>query len=164
MELKDKKILVVGLARTGVSVARFLAGQGAQVTVTDMQDHEALAPYLEKLADLPIDYQLGMHDKHTFLMADLIVVSPGVPMDIKPLMLARAQRRTIISEIELAAAHISRTDGRHYRHQRQDHDHDPYRRDLPGLRLCHLRRRKHRQPPDRSRYLGRARWSGSWWS
>ena len=43
MELKDKKILVVGLARTGVAVARFLAEQGAQVTVTDMKD-EALSP------------------------------------------------------------------------------------------------------------------------
>jgi UDP-N-acetylmuramoylalanine--D-glutamate ligase len=107
MELKDKKVLVVGLARTGVSVARFLAERGARVTVTDMKDHGELAPYLSKLADLTIDYQLGQHDKHSFLMAELIVVSPSVPMDIKPLMLARAQKRPVISEIELAASYIA---------------------------------------------------------
>ncbi len=107
MELKNKKILVVGLARTGVAVARFLAERGAQVIVTDMKDHDALAPCLAKLEGLPIGYQLGGHDKHTFLMADLIVVSPGVPMDIKPLQLARAQKRRVISEIELASSSIS---------------------------------------------------------
>lgn len=107
MELRNKKIVVVGLARTGVAVARFLAERGAQVIVTDMKDHDALSPWLAKLAGLPIEYQLGGHDRHSFLMADLIVVSPGVPMDIKPLQLARAQKRRVISEIELAAAFIS---------------------------------------------------------
>ena len=107
MEFNNKKILVVGLARTGVAVARFLAEQGAQVTVTDMKDDAELAPWMAKLDDLSINYQLGQHDKHTFLMADMIVVSPGVPMDIKPLQLARAQKRTVISEIELAAAFIT---------------------------------------------------------
>jgi UDP-N-acetylmuramoylalanine--D-glutamate ligase len=106
MDLKNKKIVVVGLALTGVAVARYLAERGARVTVTDMKDHDALASFLDELKGLPIDYQLGGHDKHTFLMADLIVVSPGVPMDIKPLQLARAQRRRVISEIELAAAEI----------------------------------------------------------
>ncbi|HEX9079931.1 MAG TPA: UDP-N-acetylmuramoyl-L-alanine--D-glutamate ligase [Desulfuromonadaceae bacterium] len=107
MELKNKKILVVGLARTGVAVARFLAERGAQVTVTEMREHDALAPELARLEGLPISYQLGGHDKHTFLMADLIVVSPGVPMDIKPLMLARAQKREVVSEIELASWFIT---------------------------------------------------------
>lgn len=107
MELLNKKILVVGLARTGVAVARFLAAQGARVTVTDMKDEAALAPLLEQLADLDIDYELGRHERHSFLMADLIVVSPGVPMDIKPLLLAKAQRRPVISEIELAARFLA---------------------------------------------------------
>jgi UDP-N-acetylmuramoylalanine--D-glutamate ligase len=102
MELKDKKILIVGLARTGVSVARFLVEQGASVTVTDMKDKAALAQYLEKLADLEIGYELGYHADASFLGADLIVVSPGVPMDIPPLKLARNGGRPVISEIELA--------------------------------------------------------------
>lgn len=107
MDLKNKKILVVGLARTGVAVARFLVERGAVVTVTDMKDEGALAPYQEQLADLEINFELGRHDKHTFLMADLIVVSPGVPMDIKPLVLAKAHRRDVISEIELASNFIN---------------------------------------------------------
>jgi UDP-N-acetylmuramoylalanine--D-glutamate ligase len=107
MKLKNRKILVVGLARTGVAVVKFLASQGAEVTVTDMKDEAGLAPFLGELADLDVNYELGRHVIHTFLMADLIVVSPGVPMDIKPLVLARAQRREVISEIELAARFIT---------------------------------------------------------
>src|SRR5689334_6940111 len=103
MELKDKKILVVGLARTGVAVVRFLAARGALVTVTDMRDEEKLADALAELEDLEINLELGRHVPHSFLMADLIVVSPGVPMDIKPLEMARAQRRRVVSEVELAS-------------------------------------------------------------
>jgi UDP-N-acetylmuramoylalanine--D-glutamate ligase len=103
MELTNKKILVVGLARTGVAVCRFLAQQGAQVIVTDMREEADLTGTLEELSDLEIDYELGRHVPHTFLMADLIVVSPGVPMDIKPLVMARAQKRRVVSEVELAS-------------------------------------------------------------
>lgn len=106
MELRGKNILVVGLARTGVAVARFLAEQGARVTVTDMKDEAALAPWRDKLAGLSVAYELGRHDAGTFLAADLIVVSPGVPMDIAPLKAARAGGRPVISEIELAASQI----------------------------------------------------------
>jgi UDP-N-acetylmuramoylalanine--D-glutamate ligase len=107
MELRDKRILVVGLARTGVAVARFLAERGARVTVTDMKDATALAPYLEELAGLPVSYELGGHEGQSFLLAELIVVSPGVPPEIEPLLLARAQRRPVISEIELASRFIA---------------------------------------------------------
>ena len=82
---------------------RFLAERGAAVTVTDMKGEAELGPYLKMLAGLDINYELGRHDRHTFLMADLIVVSPGVPMEIAPLLLARAQRHEVISEIELAS-------------------------------------------------------------
>lgn len=107
MDLTGKKIVVVGLARTGASVARFLAERGAQVVVTDMKDETALAEPLQQLAGVEVDYELGRHVSHTFLMADLIVVSPGVPMDIKPLVMARAQGRPVISEIELASRFIT---------------------------------------------------------
>lgn len=103
MELKDKKILIVGLARTGVAVARFLAQAGAQVTVTDMRGEEELAESLAELSDLEIGFDLGRHVPYSFMMADLIVVSPGVPMDIKPLVMARAQKRRVVSEVELAS-------------------------------------------------------------
>jgi UDP-N-acetylmuramoylalanine--D-glutamate ligase len=106
MELKNKKIVVVGLARTGVAVARFLVQQGALVTVTDMKDQASLAPYLAKLEGLALNLELGRHEEYSFLTADLIVVSPGVPMEIAPIQLARARKRRVISEIELASCFI----------------------------------------------------------
>jgi UDP-N-acetylmuramoylalanine--D-glutamate ligase len=102
MELKNKNIVVVGLARTGAAVARFLCECGARVTVSDSKGQEALAPFLSTLAALEINFELGGHGNETFLAADLIVVSPGVPMDIAPLAFARNQGIPVISEIELA--------------------------------------------------------------
>jgi UDP-N-acetylmuramoylalanine--D-glutamate ligase len=107
MELQNKKVLIVGLAKTGVAVARFLASCGAEVTITDMKDELELTPFIDKLADLDITFDLGRHIPYTFLMADLIVVSPGVPMDIAPLVQARHQGRKVISEIELASCFIT---------------------------------------------------------
>jgi UDP-N-acetylmuramoylalanine--D-glutamate ligase len=103
MDLTNKKIVVVGLARTGVAVARFLAQAGAVVTITDMREEEALAESVAQLSDLAINFEFGRHVPQTFMMADLIVVSPGVPMDIKPLVMARAQKRRVVSEVELAS-------------------------------------------------------------
>ncbi|GFE57533.1 UDP-N-acetylmuramoyl-L-alanine--D-glutamate ligase [Geobacter sp. AOG1] len=107
MDLRGKNILVVGLARTGVAVVRFLVRQGARVTVTDMKGEAELSSWLEKLAGLPVVLELGKHDEESFRTADLIVVSPGVPMDIKPLLLARDAGRAIVSEVELASRFIT---------------------------------------------------------
>jgi UDP-N-acetylmuramoylalanine--D-glutamate ligase len=106
MDLKDKKILVVGLARTGAAVARFLAERGARVTVSDSKGREALADFLNALSGLEIAYELGGHGDETFRAADLIVVSPGVPMNIAPLTQARNSGVPVISEIELAYRYI----------------------------------------------------------
>ncbi|MDD3293798.1 MAG: UDP-N-acetylmuramoyl-L-alanine--D-glutamate ligase [Geobacteraceae bacterium] len=102
MELKDRKILVVGLARTGASVARFLSERGARVTVTDRREREAVASFIESLQERDVAFELGRHGDETFLSADLIVVSPGVPMDIAPIKLAVSRGIPVISEIELA--------------------------------------------------------------
>ncbi|MBI2354396.1 MAG: UDP-N-acetylmuramoyl-L-alanine--D-glutamate ligase [Deltaproteobacteria bacterium] len=106
MDLRDKNILVVGLARTGVAVARFLASRGARVTVTDMKGEAELATHVQALNNLGIIWELGRHDKATFLDADLIVVSPGVPMDHPLLLKAKAAGVEIVSEIELAGRFI----------------------------------------------------------
>ncbi len=106
MELKNKKVLVVGLAKTGVACARFLASKGARVTVTDMRSESALTVQLAELAAYDITSQLERHDEATFLTSDLIVVSPGVPMDLPQLVAAHRTGREIISEIELAARFI----------------------------------------------------------
>jgi UDP-N-acetylmuramoylalanine--D-glutamate ligase len=97
----------MGLARTGVACCRFLAKQGASVTATDMRDEVALAGVLAELGGLGIRFVLGRHDEADFLSADLVVVSPGVPMDHPLLLLAKAAGREIVSEIELAGRFIS---------------------------------------------------------
>ena len=106
MDLKSKNILVVGLAKTGVACARLLASKGARVTVTDMRSETALAGPLAELAEYSIVRELERHDEATFLSSDLIVVSPGVPMDMPQLVAAKLAGVEIISEIELAARFI----------------------------------------------------------
>ena len=107
MELTDKHILVVGLAKTGVACARFLAQRGARVTVTDMRDEIVLAASMDELEGLGIRWSLGRHDEADFLGSDLIVVSPGVPMDHPLLVKAAAAGVEIVSEIELASRLIT---------------------------------------------------------
>lgn len=106
MELKNKNILVVGLAKTGVACARFLASKGARVTVTDMRAEAQLTAQLAELAGFEIRRELERHDQATFLSSDLIVVSPGVAMDLPQLVTAQQAGIEIISEIELAARFI----------------------------------------------------------
>ena len=106
MELRNKQVLVVGLAKTGAACARFLASKGALVTVSDMRSKEALADPMAELAAFPITWELERHDESTFLASDLIVVSPGVPMDLPQLVAAHKAGREIVSEIELASRFI----------------------------------------------------------
>lgn len=106
MELLNRKTLVVGLAKTGVACARFLAAKGARVTVTDMRDESELAVALAELAECDITRELEHHNEATFLASDLIVVSPGVPMDLPQLLAAQRSGIDIISEIELASRFI----------------------------------------------------------
>lgn len=102
MHVKDKKVLVVGLAKTGVACARFLALKGSSVTVTDMRDEAELSSQFAELSGCEIRKVLGRHDETDFTASDLIVVSPGVPQDHPLLVKAQAAGVEIISEIELA--------------------------------------------------------------
>ncbi len=100
MKLKDKRVLVVGLAQTGVAVAKFCAGRGAHVTVTDSGSAEKLAARVRAL-DGVAALELGGHNLESFTGADLIVMSPGVP-ELAETRAARAAGVEVIAEIELA--------------------------------------------------------------
>jgi len=106
MQIKNKNILVVGLAKTGVACARFLVSKGARVTVTDMRGEADLTAQLAELAEFDIVRELERHDAATFIASDLIVVSPGVPMELPQLVAAQQAGVEIISEIELAGRFI----------------------------------------------------------
>ena len=100
--LKNKKVLVVGLARSGVSAVRLLKREAAQVTITDSADMDKLADTLSMLDDKDIRLELGGHNINTFLNSDLIVISPGVPYRSEHLLKAKDKGIPVISEIELA--------------------------------------------------------------
>jgi len=102
VELKNKRVLVVGLARTGVATALFCAARGAAVTATDARSEAEIGDAVAKARDAGVKLELGAHNENTFLEQDLIIPSPGVPSDAPLLQAARAKGITIWSEIELA--------------------------------------------------------------
>jgi UDP-N-acetylmuramoylalanine--D-glutamate ligase len=101
---KGKRVLVVGFGLSGVAVARYMAKQGAKVTVTDTKQKSELSDSCNACADLKIEYELGRHNNKTFHAAELIVVSPGVSPNLKPLEEARGLGVSITCEIDLAAS------------------------------------------------------------
>jgi UDP-N-acetylmuramoylalanine--D-glutamate ligase len=107
LELNNKRVLVVGLGRSGVASALFLRAHGAKVTVSDSKPEDQLRNEIPALLDHGIAVETGRHGERTFQNQDLIVVSPGVPVDAQPLTQARALGETVIGEIELASAFLS---------------------------------------------------------
>jgi len=103
MELKDKRVLVVGLGKSGVASALFLKAHGARVTVSDTKSGDELRNEIPVLLDHGITVETGGHGERTFRGQDLIVVSPGVPVDAPLLQQARSLGEMVIGEIELAA-------------------------------------------------------------
>jgi UDP-N-acetylmuramoylalanine--D-glutamate ligase len=102
IELKNKRVLVVGLARTGVAAAVFCAARGATVTATESRTEKEIGEEAVKLRAAGVRLELGGHQAKTFLEQDLIIPSPGVPADEPLLQAARAKSIAIWSEIELA--------------------------------------------------------------
>ncbi|MGB6975520.1 MAG: UDP-N-acetylmuramoyl-L-alanine--D-glutamate ligase [Terracidiphilus sp.] len=103
MELKGKKVLVVGLGKSGLAAALFLRRRGAQVTVSDVRSAEALAKDIPALLEAGIMVESGGHGLLTFRRQDLIVVSPGVPLDTPELAQVKSFGLPVIGELELAA-------------------------------------------------------------
>ena len=103
MELNGKRVLVVGLGKSGVASALFMQARGARVTVSDTKSGDELRNEIPVLLDHGITVETGGHGDRTFRGQDLIVVSPGVPVDAPPLVQARTLGESVIGEIELAA-------------------------------------------------------------
>jgi UDP-N-acetylmuramoylalanine--D-glutamate ligase len=103
MDLKGKKVLVVGLGKSGLAAALFLRRRGAHVTVSDVRSAEALAKDIPALLDEGIMVETGGHGLLTFRRQDLIVVSPGVPLNTPELAQVKSFGLPVIGELELAA-------------------------------------------------------------
>ncbi len=107
LNLTGKRVLVIGLARSGQAVARFLAGQGAMVTATDIKEEPALGEEaLRELRALSVTLVTGGYPEAQEGQYDLAVVSPGVPLTIPPLRAVEGLGVPVWSEMELAARFI----------------------------------------------------------
>ena len=103
MELRGKRVLVVGLGRSGLAAALFLRRRAAQVTVSDVRSAEALGKEIPMLLEEGIAVEAGGHGLLTFRRQDLLVVSPGVPLDTPEIRQVRAFGQTVLGEVELAS-------------------------------------------------------------
>ncbi|MDO8281911.1 MAG: UDP-N-acetylmuramoyl-L-alanine--D-glutamate ligase [Thermodesulfovibrionia bacterium] len=99
--LKNKNVLVVGLARSGTGAANLLSFFGANVTVTDTRPQSSLEGEMKRLSQ-SVKAITGGNPEEAFTSADLIVVSPGVPMKISPIVNAMKIGIPVIGELELA--------------------------------------------------------------
>src|ERR1700694_4091394 len=102
LPLAGRRVLVVGLARSGVAAARLARARGARVTATDRRAASELGPAVRELGG-EVELALGGHDREHFTRADLVVVSPGVPLALPEIAEARRQGVPVRGEVELAA-------------------------------------------------------------
>ena len=107
-DVRGQRVLVVGLAKSGVSAAKLLHARGARVTVTDRRAATELHSQIEALGAGP-QLALGGHDESDFTSADLVVVSPGVPLALPEIAAARRQGVPVLGEVELAWRFLSGT-------------------------------------------------------
>ncbi len=102
-KLEGTRVVVVGAARSGVALTRFLLSRQASVVLTDARPADAFGPEVAALGREGATLDLGGHDEASFLRADLIAVSPGVPLGIAPLAAARRRGVRVVAEVEVAS-------------------------------------------------------------
>ena len=102
MDLHGSKALIIGLGKTGIATARFLAKSGSRVLITDEKQASELENAINALGDLTVELELGKQAPHILSAVDFIVPSPGVPPFHNLLTEAQTKEIPIVSEIELA--------------------------------------------------------------
>jgi UDP-N-acetylmuramoylalanine--D-glutamate ligase len=101
-QLGGRKVLVVGLARSGIAAAEYALAAGARVAVTDAKTAEQLGPAAASLAERGVRLELGTRGDQAFEDAELVVVSPGVPSNLPGIVRARQRGVPVWGEVELA--------------------------------------------------------------
>ncbi|MBS3969883.1 MAG: UDP-N-acetylmuramoyl-L-alanine--D-glutamate ligase [Clostridia bacterium] len=103
MDIANKKVLIIGMARSGLAAASILAKQGVLVSIYDQKSRENLLEELKTLSGLNIDFYLGGHEPEISRDSfDLVVTSPGVPLSASPIVKAYEHGLPVWSELELA--------------------------------------------------------------
>jgi UDP-N-acetylmuramoylalanine--D-glutamate ligase len=101
--LAGSRVVVVGASKSGISMTRFLMARQASVVLTDVRPLEALGAEVIALGRDGARLELGGHDAKSFASADLVAVSPGVPLTIGPIAEARRHGVRVVAEVELAS-------------------------------------------------------------
>ena len=107
-DLKGKKILVVGLGRTGISLTRFLCQHGAEVTVSDHKSEIELSDALKKISGLSVTLHLEGHSPAVFLNQDIVIVSPGISVQSKLFEHIRDKGVMVTGEFEFCSLFIKK--------------------------------------------------------
>ncbi|OQX64061.1 MAG: UDP-N-acetylmuramoyl-L-alanine--D-glutamate ligase [Desulfococcus sp. 4484_241] len=108
MDIENKKFVVVGLGRSGMATVRFLCKRGASVVATDCASEQKIGEAAALAREMGAVLELGGHRTETFLSADFVVVSPGVPLSAEPIRKAVKKGVPVIGEIELASMFITK--------------------------------------------------------
>lgn len=99
-----KRVTVFGANRSGIAIAQLMHDCGANIALTDTRDREVLSAAIDQLDGIPVEYHLGGHEEPCIANAELIVVSPGVPLDIPILIEAKKRSIPILGELEISAS------------------------------------------------------------
>jgi UDP-N-acetylmuramoylalanine--D-glutamate ligase len=102
MDVKGKKVSVIGAARSGIAAANLLTSKGAEVFVSDTAPVEKKEEEIRKLQSIHVPFEFGQHSQQT-LAVDFMVVSPGVPMNLSIVTQAMERNIPVFSEIEIAS-------------------------------------------------------------
>ena len=105
-QLKDKKIAVIGLGKTGIALGKFLLQQGAEVLMSDHKSEAELSAELEQVQDLPFKFELEGHNPKTLIQQDYVILSPGVPSHLKLFQYIQSHGVTVTGEFEFASRFV----------------------------------------------------------
>ena len=102
-DYRGKRVLVIGMARSGIQVARLLAREGAVPILNDIKSREAFGDALDVLNGLNMEWKLGENPVPLLDNADALVISPGVPIDSPAVLEAQKRGLYVAGEMEVAA-------------------------------------------------------------
>ena len=100
-DLTGRQVVVLGLARQGLALARFLVEQGAHVTASDVKTAEQLADAIESMEGLPVKYVLGGHPMQLLDGCDLLCLSGGVPVELPVVVEAQQRGITLANDAQI---------------------------------------------------------------
>ena len=102
MRLEKKRVLVVGMARSGIAAAELLLRHGAVPVLSDMKTEDAFGEQLSHLHGTACEFRLGEDSVALLDETDILMISPGVPIDAPVVKAAKEKSMPVVGELELA--------------------------------------------------------------